>query len=342
MNGIPFCGAPPLPSGAAWNFDPLLLAALAAAGLGLAREIRGAPAARRAAVASGWLLLGVALVSPLCNLAVALFSVRIAQHLLITLVAAPLLALAFAGRQWPRGHCLPAAALFGALLWFWHLPLPYVATFAADGIAWWWLHATLVLSATWLWAAILAALPARPEAAALGGLVTGVQMGVLGALLTFAPRPLYAPHAPDVTLPWGLTPLEDQQLGGLVMWVPGGLLFAAVMVAVLATVLRGPVLREQARRAVPALLLCVVLAPAVALAQGNDSTTAAGTDTARRTAPVGVLTTPEVTTGSSGPAQATAAEPATGDWRTRVLAPVCRGLAAQPELLAECRAKSGL
>ncbi|HEV7267780.1 MAG TPA: cytochrome c oxidase assembly protein [Falsiroseomonas sp.] len=337
MNGIPFCGLPPLPGGAAWNLDPLLLAVLAAAGVALAWDMRAAPRLRATAVACGWLLLVAALVSPLCNLAVALFSVRIAQHLLITLVAAPLIALAFAARHGPRGHCLPATALFGVVLWFWHLPLPYVATFAPDGIAWWWMHATLALSATWLWAATFAALEARPEASALGGLVTGMQMGVLGALLTFAPRPLYAPHAPDVTLPWGLTPLEDQQLGGLVMWVPGGLLFAAVMVAVLARVLRAP-----AGRVLPALLLGAVLVPAGALAQGNDSTTAGGTDTARRTAPVGVLTTPEVTTGSSGPAQATAEHPETGDWRVRVLAPVCRGLAAQPELLAECRAKSGI
>jgi putative membrane protein len=52
------------------------------------------------------------------------------------------------------------------------------------------------------------------------------------------PRPLFAPHALS-TLPWGLTPLEDQQLGGLLMWVPGGLAFAAVALPALARALRG-------------------------------------------------------------------------------------------------------
>ena len=58
-------------------------------------------------------------------------------------------------------------------------------------------------------------------------------MGLLGALLPLAPRPLFAAHL-GTTAPWGLTPLEDQQLGGLLMWVPGGLVFTAVMVGVLA------------------------------------------------------------------------------------------------------------
>jgi putative membrane protein len=184
-------------------------------------------------------VLAGALVSPLCNLAVALFGARVAQHLLVTLVAAPLLATAVAHRGAVRGP-IPAAAGFAALFWLWHLPGPYAASFHPDGIAWWWMHGTLALSATWLWAAILGAPRERPVGTVLAGLVTGLQMGALGALLTFAPHPLYAPHAPDVTLPWGLTPLEDQQLGGLLMWVPGGLLFAAVMVATLAALLRVP------------------------------------------------------------------------------------------------------
>ena len=64
-----------------------------------------------------------------------------------------------------------------------------------------------------------------------GLLATMVQMGLLGALIVFAGRPLYAPHwfsAPA----WGLSPLEDQQIAGLVMWVAGSgayLLLAAVL-----------------------------------------------------------------------------------------------------------------
>ncbi|WP_137179733.1 cytochrome c oxidase assembly protein [Roseomonas sp. AR75] len=236
MTGLPYCGAPPLPGGVAWNMDPLLLGILGLVALGLAAACRGGAA--RAAAALGWLVLALALVSPLCNLAVALFGARVLQHLLIVLVAAPLLGRALARTGLVAPAPLPAAALFAALFWLWHLPRPYAASFHPDGIAWWWMHATLAVSATWLWAAILGARSARPIASALAGLVTGLQMGALGALLTFAPRALYAPHVPAVTLSWGLTPLEDQQLGGLVMWVPGGLLFAAVMVAALAALPR--------------------------------------------------------------------------------------------------------
>jgi putative membrane protein len=238
MIGTPYCGLPPVPGGASWNLDPLLLTVLALAGLALAWMGRGQRRAGAISVA-GWLVLCGALVSPLCNIAVALFGARVAQHLLITLVAAPLVAPALARwRAMRTAGCVLPAVVFALLLWLWHLPLPYAATFEPDAIAWWWMHGTLAASSLWLWAAIFARLEDRPESAALAGLVTAVQMGVLGALLTFAPRPLYSPHAPEATLPWGLTPLEDQQLGGLLMWVPGGLLFAAVMVAALAFVLR--------------------------------------------------------------------------------------------------------
>ncbi|WP_246450478.1 cytochrome c oxidase assembly protein [Sphingomonas rhizophila] len=60
-------------------------------------------------------------------------------------------------------------------------------------------------------------------------LVTTVQMGLLGALITFAANPLYAPHF-SVTAPWGLSPLEDQQMAGLIMWAPSaGLYLAAAL-----------------------------------------------------------------------------------------------------------------
>jgi putative membrane protein len=338
MAGIPFCGAPPLPGSAAWTLDPLLLAVLATGGLWLARLAPSVGAGRAAAGAAGWIVLSASLVSPLCNLAVALFGARVAQHLLLVLVAAPLLALALTRREVPRPIApLPASACFAATLWLWHLPVPYAATFHPDGIAWWWMHGTLVAAAIWLWASIFASLHSRPEAAALAGLLTGLQMGALGALLTFAPRPLYAPHGPAVTLPWGLTPLEDQQLGGLLMWVPGGLLFAAVMVGALAWTLLG-----QVRHVATALLLGALLLPATAFAQGNDSTTAGaarGGD-ARSAAPVGVLTTSAVTTRSSGPPEASVEAPEGADRRTRVLGPVCRALSGAP--LDECRAKSGM
>lgn len=249
MPYIPYCGTPPVPGGAAWNLDPVLIALLLAAG-GLAMwRPRGIGAARRSATALGWAVLAAALISPLCNLSVALFSARVGQHLLLMLAAAPLIAFGvFAGRRRAPKLTAPSFA-FALLLWAWHLPGPYGATFRSD-TAYWAMHATLFGAALWLWAALLTGATRRPDAAALSALATAVQMGLLGALLTLAPRPLFAVHAPGITAPWGLTPLEDQQLGGLLMWVPGGLIFAAICVAGLAFALRGS---GEASAAPPAL-----------------------------------------------------------------------------------------
>lgn len=222
---IPYCGEPPLPGGVAWNFDPLPVAAL------LVLLAWGWTRTRsRPALLAGVGAMALAVISPLCALAVALFSARVAQHLLIVLGAAPLLALALRTSAPSAGI---AAALFAVLLWVWHLPGPYAWTFASHA-AWWVMHASLLLAAVWLAQALLRA---RAEAALPAGLATAAQMGGLGAFLTFAPRPLFAPHA-FATLPWGLTPLEDQQLGGLLMWVPGGVLFAALGLAAVARTLR--------------------------------------------------------------------------------------------------------
>ncbi|MBL6455273.1 cytochrome c oxidase assembly protein [Belnapia sp. T6] len=236
MPTIPYCGTPPLPGDVAWNLDPVLISALLLAGLAMPWRARGA--ARLPAALLGWAVLALALVSPLCNLSVALFSARVAQHMLLTLLAAPLLAYGIwgtGGKVWRPGA--PGAA-FALALWAWHLPGPYAASFAAD-LTYWAMHATLFGAALWFWAALCRGVVARPDAAALAALAIAVQMGLLGALLTLAPRPLFlSVHGPGITAPWGLSPLEDQQLGGLLMWVPGGLLFAAFAVAGLGLSLR--------------------------------------------------------------------------------------------------------
>jgi putative membrane protein len=239
MPEIPYCGTPPLPGGVAWNPDPLLIAALLIAGGVAMARLRGAGARRQGAFALGWAVLALALVSPLCNLSVALFSARVAQHLLLILVAAPLIVFGMTGPGARRAPDLAAPAiLFALALWAWHLPGPYAASFASDA-AYWLMHASLFGTALWFWAALRLRAPARPDAAALAALATAVQMGLLGALLTLAPRPLFlAVHGPGVTAPWGLSPLEDQQLGGLLMWVPGGLVFATLCVAGLGMALR--------------------------------------------------------------------------------------------------------
>ncbi|MFC0342198.1 cytochrome c oxidase assembly protein [Paracoccus niistensis] len=210
-----YCGPAPDPGEiwGDWNLDPLLLAALAASTLVLARSRAGV-----AAVA----VLVVAFVSPLCALSAALFSARVVHHLLLVAVAAPLIALA-----WPARVARPATPAFliaTAALWGWHLPQAYDAAMANMGI-YWVMQATLLGSAIAFWRAVLA--PGQPTGqAGLAILGAYMQMGLLGALLTFAPEPLYAIHqwAP---LAWGFTPLADQQLGGIIMWVPAGIPYAA-------------------------------------------------------------------------------------------------------------------
>jgi putative membrane protein len=233
----PYCGAPPQPGAVAWNFDPALLAVLLAGLLLARRAVRPGGDARW--LLAGGAVLGLLLVSPLCNLSVALFSARVAQHVLLLTAAAPMLALAApASRVRARGLAAGTAA-FAIALWLWHLPAPYALTFRSD-VAYWAMQASLLATATWLWHGLLRGAAQRPDVVLLAGMATAAQMGALGALLTFAPRPLFFPHA-MTTLPWGLTPLEDQQLGGLLMWVPGGLAFALVALPALARALQsGP------------------------------------------------------------------------------------------------------
>ncbi len=227
---IPYCGAPPVPGGVAWNTDPWLIAALLLSAIPLFRTVRQAGISRQCAAGLGWGLVALALVSPLCNLSMALFSARIAQHMLLVLGAAPLLAGALpplhrAGSRMGPGAGL-ATALFALLLWLWHLPGPYDATLKSD-LLYWTMHLSLFGAAVWLWQAIFATAAERPLLGLAAGFATAAQTSLLSGLLTLAPKPLFAVHA-TTTWPWGLTPLEDQQLGGLIMWVPGGLAFTLV------------------------------------------------------------------------------------------------------------------
>jgi putative membrane protein len=167
-------------------------------------------------------VLALAFVSPLCALSSALFAGRVVHHVLLVAVAAPLLALAAPARgPGPLGLPLGVAT---AALWAWHWPGAY--DLALSNMAVYWLmQASLLGTALWFWRAALA--PGRPLGpAVLAVLASLMQMGLLGAVLTFAPRALYAAHG-AAPLDWGLTPLEDQQLGGLLMWVPAMAPYAA-------------------------------------------------------------------------------------------------------------------
>lgn len=208
---VPYCGEAPVPAEFAlrWNLDPLLIATTFTALL-LARAI-GARAGPLLAAGAVLLLL---FVSPLCALASALFTARVAHHVILATVAAPLIAFAVPR---PGSNVAGWTLIHAAVFWTWLLPGAYALALASDA-AYWLMQLSLLGSAVGFWQAVRAA----PLPSAVAGLLaTTVLMGLLGALLTFAATPLYAWHG-VTTQAWGLTPLGDQQLAGLVMWVPGG------------------------------------------------------------------------------------------------------------------------
>jgi putative membrane protein len=192
----------------------------------------------------GWVSLAVALLGPLDRWAVESFAAHMLQHELLMLAAGPLLvlgrplaawawALPLGARQavggalrapgWRRVWSLlsgptSAGALHALALWCWHVPAWFVL--AATHPAWHALqHFSFLSTALLLWWAVFAGARRNPGAA-LGLLfVTMLHSGALGALLTLAPTPWYGGG------------LEDQQLGGLLMWVPAAGVFLAAAMA---------------------------------------------------------------------------------------------------------------
>ena len=131
----------------------------------------------------------VIFVSPLCALSSALFSVRVLHHVLLVAAVAPLLALAFPLRRAGSPPLSVLVAAHAVILWLWHAPGPY-AWGLASVPAYWLMQISLLGSAWLMWRAILA--PAAQPGPALVALVATIgQMGLLGALIVFAPRPLY-------------------------------------------------------------------------------------------------------------------------------------------------------
>lgn len=216
----PYCGAAPDPAGwlARWNLDPVLIVAM---GLAFALLWRGRTREQRLMLAAALGVLAVSFISPLCALSSALFTARTLHHLLLILAAAPLLALALPPPK--RSRLLPAAALHLVVLWAWHAPGAYAAALSNDA-TYWVMQASLLATAIWFWSAVRVA---SAPAAIAGLLAVMLGMGLLGALIAFAGQPIYAPHF-ATTLAWGLTPLEDQQAAGLIMWAPAAAVYLAV------------------------------------------------------------------------------------------------------------------
>jgi putative membrane protein len=230
---LPYCGAAPVPAEiwSRWNLDPWLIAGLMLAAILFVWRSSLAPreANRRwSSFAAAWLLLVLLFISPFCALTSALFSARVVHHVLLVTLVAPLLVWAFP-RTPGRGAIASATAAQAVVFWLWHAPPVYAWALSGDA-AYWLMQASLLGVAVAFWSAVRRA-PAPAAAGALLG--TMVQMGLLGALITFASRPLYAPHF-AATAAWGYSPLEDQQIAGLVMWAPAAGLYLGAALWLLA------------------------------------------------------------------------------------------------------------
>jgi putative membrane protein len=292
-----------------WEFEPLVVVPLLATALlyaaGVVRLWRRAGLARGVSrrdvgsFAAGWLALAAALVSPLASWSEARFSIHMTQHTLLMLVAAPLLtfgrplfvwmwALGDRSRE-PVAHAVrgpriarawraataPLAVflLQAAALWIWHLPSWYEAALRYES-----LHAlqhlTFLLSASLFWWAMVHGRYGRMGygLAVLYVFLTAVHSSVLGALLAVSTQPWYAPYQD----------LGDQQLAGLIMWIPASVVFIVLGLALCAAwlgeaerrVRLGPTdaaSRGAGRAAGGAIVLLVVIAAAGVSACGNSA-----------------------------------------------------------------------
>ena len=281
----------------AWSWEPGVLVGLGLAALlyarGMARlRVRAghrAPARRREALSwwTGLALLGVALLSPLHRLGETLLAAHMTQHELLMVVAAPLLVLGRpfvvslwglpmgwrravgrgAGRLGPAWRVLSrievAWLLHAAAIVGWHAPSLYQRAAASDAVHAL-QHASFLLTALLFWWSVLPAASQRGRhgAAILSLFSTMIYTGGLGALLTLSRTPWYPAYGAGASL-WGLTPLEDQQLAGLIMWVPGGVSYLLatlwLVVAWLGASERRVVHLERLRAGAPAVALLLLL-----------------------------------------------------------------------------------
>ncbi|MDX0605275.1 cytochrome c oxidase assembly protein [Sinorhizobium medicae] len=261
-------------AGDPWNYLfvvlPLALTALAYA-IGMRRlwsaSARGQTIHLQRAVcfAAGWLFLAAALVSPLDRLATQLFTAHMIEHEILMVIAAPLFVLskplapllwslpqklrASVGRALVRSvvllpvrkaatNQLIATGLHGATLWLWHAPRLYDAALAETPIHWL-QHLSFFCTALIFWWALLFGRGRQDYGIAIFYLfATTLHSGFLGILLSFAREPLYRSQGAGAAS-WGVSALEDQQLAGLIMWVPAGMIYVAAALALAAAWIGG-------------------------------------------------------------------------------------------------------
>jgi putative membrane protein len=290
-----------------WVFDPISVACLLTSGtlyvIGVsrlwARAGRGSGVRpwQLGAFAAGWIALVAALLSPIASISDSLFSVHMTQHEILILVAAPLLVIgrpiaaflwAFTPRwrlrlaTWSRNRYWAAVwtmltgplvvwLLHGMALWIWHLPTLYQAALGNAAI-----HATehlcFLATACLFWWALIHGRYGRfgYGIAVVFVFATAVHSEVLGALLTFAPRvwyPLYATRSSAA----GLDALEDQQLAGLIMWIPFGVIFLILGLALFAAWLGEAKRRAKIASWVPLFFLSALLSVGATGCESRDT-----------------------------------------------------------------------
>jgi putative membrane protein len=253
-----------------WTFAPWVTVPLALSGLlylvGVKRlwaragQGRGVRNWQVLCFALGWTSLLGALVSPLHALGERLFTAHMTEHEILMVVGAPLLVVArpIGGMLWALppemrrtlggiGRVpvlerlwawlvdpLTATTLHGIALWVWHLPALYEPALT-NSLVHWLQHLSFFVTALFFWWSLLRG-RARQRgygAAVFYLFVTALHSGFLGILLAVARAPLF-PNQTSVATEWGLTPLEDQQLAGLIMWVPAGIVYAGAALALAA------------------------------------------------------------------------------------------------------------
>lgn len=250
---------------AEWTFDPFAVAGLALAAVAYrwaVRRVQAAhpgnphPAYRSWLFGGGLAAIGVALLSPIEAYEGTLFSVHMVQHMLLELVAAPLLlagapitlTLRVASPRVRRGlltvlqsrivHLIsfPVVAwvLFAAVNWGWHFSVLYDQALE-NTLLHYFQHATFLGAALLFWWPVIGADPSPwrlPHPVRLLYLFLAMpQNSFLGVALLSASSVLY-PHYLTNGRTWGMTPLDDQALGGVIMWVVGDLAFLTGMMLV--------------------------------------------------------------------------------------------------------------